>query len=125
VLAVIDTGYAGEDGIKELLNKSEEVFANEEIIREKKQIQEFFSRLGKDDKVTYGLKNVIEAIKMGAVEKVIITNNLETETMDKIINLSKNYKTKVVIVSTKTEEGEQLKQMGGLGALLRYDIGMV
>ncbi len=123
VLAVIDTGYAGEDGIKELVNKSEEVFAKENIFIEKRLLKEFFSRLGKGEKVTYGMETVLEAIRMGAVDKVIITNNLEDEVVDKIVDLSAEYKTEVVIVSTDTEEGEQLKLMGGIGAFLRYSIG--
>ena len=125
VLATIDTGYAGEDGIKELLNKCEEVFEKENIFIEKKIIQEFFGKLAKDDKVTYGLKNVIEAIEMGAVEKIIIINELEEEIVEKLVNLCSNYKTEVVFVSSETEEGEQLKLMGGVGAFLRYNIGQV
>ena len=41
------------------------------------------------------------------------------------MELAKGYKTEVIIVSTKTEEGEQLKLMGGMGAFLRYDIGQM
>lgn len=123
VIAVIDTGYAGEDGIKELLNKSSEVLEQENVFIEKKLLQEFFARLGKGDRVTYGEESIIDAIKMGAVDKVIIIEDLEEEKIDKVMELAMNYKTEVIIVSTKTEEGEQLKLMGGMGALLRYDIG--
>jgi len=125
VIAVIDTGYAGADGIKELLNKSQEVIAGEDVIIEKKLITEFFRRLAKDEKVTYGLEKIINAVKLGAVEKILITDNLPPETIEKLMDLAKQYKTEVKIVSTDTEEGEQLKLMGGTGAFLRYDIGQV
>ncbi|MBN1923636.1 MAG: peptide chain release factor 1 [Nanoarchaeota archaeon] len=123
VLAVLDTGYAGEDGIKELVNKSEEVFQQEEIFIEKRLLKEFFTRLGRGEKVTYGLETIIEAIKIGAVDKVLLSESLPDETIDKIMSLAKNYKTSVVMISTNTEEGEQLKLMGGAGAFLRYSIG--
>jgi peptide chain release factor subunit 1 len=125
VIAVLDTGYAGEDGIKELVNKSSDVLEKENIFIEKRLLQDFFARLGKGEKVTYGEQNIIEAIKTGAVEKVILTDNLPDETVENIMLLAKNYKTEVIIVSTKTEEGEQLKLMGGMGAFLRYDIGQM
>ncbi len=122
IIAVIDQGYAGVEGIKELVNKSQEVLENEEIFQEKKILNEFFTRLSKDDKVAYGVKEVIEAIKMGAVEKVILSESLDEELIEKIEELAKQYNTETIIVSTDTEEGEQLKQIGGIGAFLRYKI---
>jgi peptide chain release factor subunit 1 len=122
VLGSLDIGYAGEDGLKELLDKSEEILSQETIIIERKIIQEFFGKLAKDDKVTYGKKNVIEAINLGAVSKVLIIESLDEDVIDSIIELSKNFNTEVVLVSDATPEGEQLKMMGGIGAFLRYNL---
>ncbi len=122
VLGSLDIGYAGTDGLKELLDKSEEILSQETIIIERKIIQEFFGRLARDDKVTYGKKNVIEAINLGAVSKVLIIESLDEDLIDSIIELSKNFNTEVVLVSDATPEGEQLKMMGGIGAFLRYNL---
>lgn len=122
VLGSLDIGYAGEDGLKELLDKSEEILAEETIVLERKIIQDFFGRLAKDDKVTYGKKDVIDAISFGAAEKILIIESLPEEVVDEIIELAKGYKTEVVLVSDQTPEGEQLKMMGGIGAFLRYNL---
>jgi len=122
VLGSIDIGYAGEDGLKELLGRSEEILSQETIILERKMIQDFFGKLAKDDKVTYGKKNVIDAINLGAVEKVLVIESSDEELIEEIIQLAKNFKTEVILVSDQTPEGEQLKMMGGLGAFLRYNI---
>jgi peptide chain release factor subunit 1 len=122
VLGSLDIGYAGTDGLKELLDKSEEILSQETIIIERKIIQEFFGKLAKDDKVTYGKNNVIDAINLGAVSKVLLIESLDEEFIDSIIELSKNFNTEVVLVSDATPEGEQLKMMGGIGAFLRYNL---
>jgi len=122
VLGALDIGYAGEDGLKELLDKSEEILSQETIIIERKIIQDFFARLSRDDKVTYGKNSVIDAINLGAVDKILVIESLDEELVDQIIELAKNFKTEVVLVSDKTPEGEQLKMMGGLGAFLRYNL---
>ncbi|MDD2678422.1 MAG: peptide chain release factor aRF-1 [Candidatus Nanoarchaeia archaeon] len=122
VLGALDIGYAGEDGLKELLDKSEEILSQESIIIERKIIQEFFGRLAKDDKVAYGKKEVVEAINLGAAQKVLIIESMPEELIDEIIELSKNFNTEVVLVSEQTPEGEQLKMMGGIGAFLRYNL---
>jgi peptide chain release factor subunit 1 len=122
VLGSLDIGYAGTDGLKELLDKSEEILSKETIIIERKIIQEFFGKLAKDDKVTYGKNNVIDAINLGAVSKVLLIESLDEEFIDSIIELSKNFNTEIVFVSDATPEGEQLKMMGGIGAFLRYNL---
>lgn len=122
VLATIDTGYAGEDGIPELLSKSEEILSEEKIFIERRLVQDFFGRLAKDDKVTYGYNDVLQAINLGAVEKVLLVDGIDENKIDEIMNLCKNFKTIVKIVSDQTPEGEQLKLMGGIGAFLRYNL---
>jgi peptide chain release factor subunit 1 len=122
VIGTVDIGYAGTDGFQEMLDKSEELLAQETIIIERKIIQEFFARLAKDDKVTYGKNDVIDAINLGAVEKILVVESLDEGLIDEIMQLSKNFNTEVVLVSDQTPEGEQLKMMGGLGAFLRYNL---
>ncbi|VVB75855.1 Peptide chain release factor subunit 1 [Candidatus Tiddalikarchaeum anstoanum] len=123
IIGVIDTGYSGEDGIRELVQKSEDLLSQELIFSEKKLLTDFFGRLAKGEKVTYGLQKVIDAIQMGAVEKVILSEGLDEKTIDDIEVLAHKYKTEVILVSTNTEEGDQFKLIGGVGGLLRYDIG--
>ncbi len=123
IITFIDTGYSGEDGIRELVEKSKELLEKEKIYKEKKIIKEFLTRLKKDELVTYGKEHVLKAIKMGAVEKVIIIEEAGIKTIDKIKKLAEQYGTGVRIVSTDTEEGEQLKNLGEIGALLRFKIG--
>ncbi len=78
---------------------------------------------------TYGLKQVEEALQMGATEKVLISEglekmpNMEEGLVKKLGELAERSKSEVIIISTDSEEGVALqKAFGGLAAMLRYPI---
>jgi len=123
VIGLVDAGYAGTDGFEEVLQKSEDLIKEEELYNEKKELQEFFEKLAKQpNKTSYGYAQVLTIIETGAVEKIFITENNEEEKIEKIKEKSENYGTQVIIVSTETREGQTLKELGGIGAILRYEI---
>ncbi len=123
VIGLVDAGYAGEDGFEEVLSKSESLIEEDELYTEKKELEEFLGKLARTpNKTTYGYVHVLEAIKTGAVERIYITENIEEEKIDEIKKESENYSTEVKVVSIDTREGQTLKELGGIGALLRYEI---
>jgi len=71
---VIDTGYTDEQGIKELVNKSSEVLADLEIMKEKSLVQRFMTELvAGEGKVAYGEADVRRQLEHGAVELLLIS----------------------------------------------------
>jgi len=71
---VIDTGYTDEQGIKELVNKSGEVLADLEIMKEKSLVQRFMTELvAGEGKVAYGEAEVRRQLEQGAVELLLIS----------------------------------------------------
>lgn len=77
ISAVLDTGYTNEQGIKELVNKSSEILADLDVMREKSIVQRFMSELvsGKG-LVTYGEDEVRRHLKEGAVDTLLISEAL-------------------------------------------------
>ena len=74
---VIDTGYTNEQGIKELVNKSREVLADLEIMKEKSLVQRFMTELvAGEGRVTYGEAEVRRHLQRGAVELLLISEAL-------------------------------------------------
>jgi len=74
---VIDTGYTNEQGIKELVNKSREVLADLEIMKEKSLMQRFMTELvAGEGRVTYGEAEVRRHLQQGAVELLLISEAL-------------------------------------------------
>ncbi len=121
IVAVRDLSYTGEFGLKELVEKSQDALAQEEIIKEKKIMQEFFKLLSTNsDKVVYGKADVKKALDFGAVDKILISEEfLEADAFEEQANASGST---VIFVSTETEEGAQLRDLGAVAAFLRYSI---
>lgn len=77
IAGVLDTGYTDEQGIKEVVNKSGEVLADLDILKEKSLIQRFMEELvaGKG-LVTYGERDIRRSLELGAVELLLISEDL-------------------------------------------------
>ena len=123
IIAVKDLSYTGDFGLQELLDKSQDVLAKEEIADEKKIMNKFFQMLAKDlGKVSYGEQEVMKNIQMGAVETVLLSEALDDDTIQKFEDEAEKMDTKIKIISTETREGVQLKEMGMVAAILRFEV---
>lgn len=124
VVAVKDLGYVDEHGLKLLVEASSEDLAEQEIIKEKKLLENFFNVLAKNpSKIAYGLAEVKNALKKGAVEILILSKKLEKEHIIEMTKMAEDIASKVEIVSVETPEGEQFYSITkGFGAILRFVI---
>ena len=124
VIAVKDIGYADEHGLKLLVEASSEEIAEQEIIKEKKLLEKFFTILAKNpSKASYGLSEVKRALKQGAVDTLILSKKLVKEHIIELTKMAEQISAKTEIVSTETPEGEQFFSISkGAGAILRFAI---
>src|SRR3989338_6106963 len=121
VIGVKDIGYADEHGLKLLVEASKDVLAEQAITIEKKILENFFNTLGKHpDKATYGYDKIKKALELGAVQTLILSENIPREQMKELSKKADEMGTEVITVSNKTGEGEQFLNLCGMGALLRY-----
>lgn len=123
IIAIKDLSYTGDFGFQELVDKCQDVLAEEEVAEEKKLMGQFFDLLAKEpEKVSYGKMQVLDVLKQGAVETLLISEAVDDEIEEEFEKEAKPLGTEVKIISTDTREGTQLKEMGGIAALLRYAI---
>lgn len=121
IIAVKDITYTDEFGLQELVDRCQDVLAQEEIAGEKKIMQRFFDLLAtKGEMVTYGEAQTMKALEMGAVDTLLISESLEDMKIDEFETVARRYGTTVQIISTETREGAQLKEMGKFASILRY-----
>jgi stalled ribosome rescue protein Dom34 len=71
-------------------------------------------------KVSYGKKDVKDLIVQGAVEILLVSEDLDEEIIEDFENECQKVGSEVKIISTETREGVQLKNLGMIGAILRY-----
>jgi peptide subunit release factor 1 (eRF1)/intein/homing endonuclease len=123
IIGTKDLSYTGEFGLQELLDKSEDLLASEEIAIEKKIMSEFFNVFrDHPKKVVYGEKETLQALGMNAVDKLLLSEKLDE---DKIIELSEKAEaggSVVSLISVETREGQQLRDLGGIAAILRFEM---
>jgi peptide chain release factor subunit 1 len=125
IIGIKDLSYTGEFGIQELVDRSDDILAKEELVDEKKIMNEFLEKLGKNpDLVSYGEHEVKKALELGAVQTLLLSEQLDDQKIDEFENIAKQYSTEVKLISTETREGVQLRDIGKIGAILRYKISM-
>jgi peptide chain release factor subunit 1 len=78
IIKVVDVSYGGENGFNQAIELSAEVLHNVKFIQEKKLISKYFEEIAQDTgKFCYGVKDTLYALDMGAVETLIVWENLE------------------------------------------------
>jgi len=120
ILGIKNVGYTDEQGLEELVERSQDILAEAAIAKEKALLQKFFEELRKDSGlVTYGKSKVDKALELGAVEIILLNEGMEDEAL---VKKAEQYSTTVEIISRDTREGEQLFQLGGIAAILRWKL---
>ncbi|RLG18007.1 peptide chain release factor 1 [Nanoarchaeota archaeon] len=122
VLAVKDISYTNEYGLTELVERSKDVIKERELYDEKEAVRRLMYHIAKDDLAVYGEKDVVEALSMGAVELLLLSETLDNEKIEHLSHLAKETGADVIVVSNDTPEGEQLASLSGVAAILRYKL---
>ena len=123
VMAIKDLSYTGDFGLKELVEKSKDVLVKEEIIEEKEIVNRFLKLLATaTEKVAYGIAEVKKALEIGAVEILLISESLEDVLIESLEESTSQTGAELRMISTDTTEGKQLKDLGGVAAILRFPI---
>ncbi len=77
VLAVLDTSYAGSEGVREALDKAQDVLQEYRLIEEKRLVRRLFDEINSNRGLAiYGMQEVIDTLKSGAVDTVLVNDNI-------------------------------------------------
>lgn len=78
VLKLVDVSYGGENGFNQAIELASEVLANVKFIQEKKLIGRYFDEISQDTgKYCFGVDDTLKGLEMGAVDILIVWENLE------------------------------------------------
>jgi len=121
IIGTKDLSYTEDFGLQELLDKSQDLLAEEEVAIEKKIMERFFKQmLENPQKVTYGEKETLKALERNMVDWLLLSEILEEDRIFELEDLAQKGGAEVKIISTETREGVQLRDLGGMAAILRY-----
>lgn len=119
------TGSAGMNGVQEAIKTGivEKITKENRVVFETQLIEKLFEEIKKDGLVTYGEKEVENALASGAVDRLLISDTLvRTKKGEQLLRIAKENNSKFTIINTMHESGKKLEGMGGIGALLRFKI---
>ena len=138
-ITMVDTSAVGDRGVHEVLKRGAVAEVQEEtrIAEEAELIDELTKRIGDGAKVAYGIEEVAEAAEFGAVETLLVLDEkLRTERgatgdeesgegewdvdVNEVITDVEQQGGEVTVFSGEFAPGEQLRNLGGIAALLRY-----
>jgi len=132
VASVASASSGGVAGLYEALRSG--VLANVakrvRAIDETRVVEEVFSRLGAGrGNVSYGLEDVAQAAEYGAIEIMLVSDSKlsavshdERRQMEDLMRNVERKRGRVMVISTLHEAGEKLFSLGGVAALLRFQI---
>ena len=133
-LTVVDTAGVGDRGVHEVLKRGavDEVQTQTRISTEAELLDELMERLATGETVAYGIGEVAEAAEFGAVETLLIVDDrLRRERqgdggwdrdVNDVVESVERQGGDVTVFSGEFDPGRQLKNLGGIAALLRYRI---
>ncbi|KZV70731.1 peptide chain release factor eRF/aRF subunit 1 [Peniophora sp. CONT] len=78
IIKVVDVSYGGENGFNQAIELASESLANVKFVQEKRLIQKYFDEISQDSgKYCYGIEDTLKALELGAVETLIVWENLD------------------------------------------------
>lgn len=126
------TSTIGTPGVREVMSRGalSKILEDTLIVRDSRLVDELLSRLSKNPKlVAYGLGEVEKSLNAGAVETLLVSDRLvktappnEKRFLEELCKNAEKYGGKVFFVGSEHEKGSQLYNLGGIAALLRFQV---
>jgi peptide chain release factor subunit 1 len=117
---IIPVSIIDETGLYQAMKEASRVLRETEIYAERETWEHFMEDLMKGlNTVTYGTKEVMDALHEGRVDTVMVLEDLSDQ-MDDLYDDVTAYGSKLLVFSNQTESGAQLKGFGGIAARLRW-----
>ncbi|ESP89253.1 peptide chain release factor aRF-1 [Candidatus Halobonum tyrrellensis] len=76
VLGKFDVAYTDESGLSDLVDAGQEVLADQEVVKDKRQMEEFFENLNTGGEATYGFEQTRRNLVMGSVDRLLLSEDL-------------------------------------------------
>jgi len=131
-IRLVSTSMAGRSGANEIIRDglADELLSEHAISKEIKLLEEVWLRLSKNGAVAYGENELSRAMNEGAIETLLVSADkirdpeamIEGTPVSKWIDAVSDIGAELVQCSSDHDSGEQLNNMGGIIALLRYKL---
>jgi len=109
ILAVLDLGYSGREGVRELVEKGSDVLKDVRLVEEKRLVQKFLAEVNKQAGLAvYGLPRVMDALQKGSAEVVLVSDDLDTVRIDAACKKCGTVMTETVAAAKKIQQRQEM-----------------
>jgi len=132
IIALVSSTSGSVAGIYEVLKNDEVEFAlgKFEAYKEARAMETLLKQLGTNPSlVSFDIQQIKDLSERGAVSTLLILDNVSSIVkpemygiITEILVSVERHSGKVILVNSKTEAGKKLRALGGIAALLRYNI---
>jgi peptide chain release factor subunit 1 len=79
VVGKFDVSYTDESGLGDLVDAAQDVLADQEVMKDKSQMEEFFEKLHRGNEATYGFEPTRKNLVMGSVDRLLLSEDLRSD----------------------------------------------
>jgi peptide chain release factor subunit 1 len=113
VLAVIDLGYSGREGVRELVEKAADTLKDVRLVEEKKLVQKFLAEVNRQGGLAvYGLPRVLDALRKASAEVILVSDDFDTVQLDARCRRCGTVKSETVQASSKVQKKQEMISIG-------------
>ena len=116
------TNSAGRRGVQEVIQTSASRLLKEtRVAKETELVENLLMEAGREGPVVYGRKETEHALRMGAIERLLVSED-KIHDYEPLLDEAEKLHTEIVIISSEHESGEKFLAIGGIGGFLRFKI---
>lgn len=109
ILGVLDLGYSGREGIRELVEKSTDILKDVRLVEEKQLVQRFLGEVNRQGGLAvYGLPRVTDALQKASAEVVLVSDDLDMVRLDAACKRCGRVNSQTVQASRKVLERQEM-----------------
>ncbi len=109
IVAVLDLGYSGREGVRELVEKAGDILKDVRLVEEKKLVQKFLFEVNKQGGLAvYGLPRVIEALQKASTEVVLVSDDLDVVKLEARCKKCETVKSETVQASKRIHQRQEM-----------------
>lgn len=117
VIKMVDVSYGGENGFNQAIELSADTLGSVKLMKEKKLLQKYMDEISQDTgKYCFMVEDTLKALDLGAVEDLIVWENLEINRF--VLRNSSSSENTVIHLNTEQEKNESFFREAGTGAEL-------
>lgn len=123
---VVETRRVGRGAVQDVIGLGilERIHEDIQLGNEVRLMSDLLSRIAQGLPAAYGRAEVQKAIDFGACERLLVSDTLiRDEAVVHMMDRAELLNAGIVVFSSAFEPGKQLEGLGGIAALLRYQIG--